>query len=152
MPDLAVHHVRHRLEAAVRMIGSALGLARRVLDGAHVVQQQERVRQAEVDAGGRATDLEPLAFEEPRCVDHARRPAGSAGPPPDRRAAASVVSAGVRAGIARSSSCGRRTARAPRDIPVTGCCPTTRGPCAPPPIKPEIDHEAETDHERLPRP
>ena len=76
--DLAVQHVGHGLEAAVRVVGRALGLARRVLDGAHVVEQQERVGEAKVDAGERPAHLEALALEEPGRVDHGHHLAGDA--------------------------------------------------------------------------
>ena len=69
MTDLAVHHVGHGFEAAVGMVGRSLGLAGRVLHRPHVIEHQERVGQAEVDACGRAPDLEPLAFEERRRID-----------------------------------------------------------------------------------
>jgi len=69
--DLAVEHVRDGLEPAMRVVGRALGLARRVLDGAHVVEEQERVGQPEVEGGRRATDLKALPLEERRCVEHA---------------------------------------------------------------------------------
>ena len=41
-----VQHVGHGLEAAVRVIGRALGLARGVLHGPHLIEQQERIGQA----------------------------------------------------------------------------------------------------------
>ena len=59
----AVDDVRHGLEAAVRVPGRALGLARGVLHGAHVVEQQERVGQRQVDARERPPYDEPLAFD-----------------------------------------------------------------------------------------
>ena len=64
MTDLAVHHVGHGFEASVGMVGRSLGLAGRVLHRSHVIEHQERVGDAEVDACGRPPDLEPLTFEE----------------------------------------------------------------------------------------
>jgi hypothetical protein len=61
--ERAVDDVGDRLEPAVRMPRGALRLAGRVLDGAHVVEEQERVGQGQVDAREGAPDLEPLAFE-----------------------------------------------------------------------------------------
>ena len=88
MLDLAVDHVGHGLEAAVRMVGRALGLAGRVLHGAQVIQQQERIGQAKVDPGEGAAHLEALAFQEPGSVDHRDRLTGDArGGTRDTRAA-----------------------------------------------------------------
>ena len=67
--DLPVHHVGHGFEPAVGMVGRSLGLAGRVFHRSHVVEHQERIGEAEVDAGGRSPHLEPLAFEERRRVD-----------------------------------------------------------------------------------
>jgi nucleoside-diphosphate-sugar epimerase/putative sterol carrier protein len=41
--ELAVEHVRHRLEASVRMVGRSDRLARRVIGGAHLVEQKEGI-------------------------------------------------------------------------------------------------------------
>ena len=62
----AVHDVRDGLEAAVRVPRRALGLARRVLDLAHLVHVDERVELGQVDAGERAADREALALEAAR--------------------------------------------------------------------------------------
>ena len=59
----AVDDVGDGLEAAVRVPRRALGLARRVLDLAHLVHVDERVEQRQVDAGERAADREALALE-----------------------------------------------------------------------------------------
>ena len=62
MLEGAVDHVGHGLEAAVRVPGGALGLARRVLDLAHLVHVDERVEVGQVDAGEGAADREALAL------------------------------------------------------------------------------------------
>ena len=62
----AVEHVGHGLEAAVRVPGRALRLARRVLDLAHLVEVDERVEVLEVGARERAADGETLALEARR--------------------------------------------------------------------------------------
>ncbi len=128
MTDLAVHHVRHRLEPAMRVVRGALRLARGVLDRTHVVQQQERIGEAQVDAGGRAADLEPLALEELRSVDHAVDRA--------RRPALGRIDARQRRRIRGDQGrhrvlllTVRRTAGRSWSIPVTSGCPTSRGPC-----------------------
>ena len=59
----AIDDVGHGLEAAVRVPGRALRLAGRVLDGADVVEQQERVGERELDARERAADEEAFALE-----------------------------------------------------------------------------------------
>ena len=59
----AVDDVGDGLESAVGVPGGALRLAGRVLDGAHVVEEQEGVGQGQVDAGEGAADLEALAFQ-----------------------------------------------------------------------------------------
>ena len=58
-----VDHVRHGLEAPVRVPGGALGLAGGVLDGTHVVEQQERVGERQVHAGERPAYDEALALD-----------------------------------------------------------------------------------------
>jgi hypothetical protein len=60
-----VQHVRDGLEATVRMPRGALCLSRSVLEGAHVVEQQERVGEGQVHAGERTPDHEALALELP---------------------------------------------------------------------------------------
>ena len=62
----AVHHVGHRLEAAMRVPGRALRLARGVLHLAHLVHVDERVEVGEVDAVESAADGEALALEPAR--------------------------------------------------------------------------------------
>ena len=57
-----VDHVGDGLEAAVRVPGRPLRLARGVLDLAHLVHVDERVEVGEVDAGERAAHGEPLAL------------------------------------------------------------------------------------------
>ncbi len=63
-----VDHVGHGLEAAVRMPGRALRLARGVFDLPHLVHVDERVEVGEIHARERATDREALALEAPRGV------------------------------------------------------------------------------------
>ena len=70
MVEDAVDDVGDGLEAAVRVPGRALGLAGRVLDGAHLVHVDERVEVAQVDAGEGALDREPLALEPAGRVGH----------------------------------------------------------------------------------
>ena len=70
MGHLAVDHVGDGLEAAVRVPRRALGLARRVLDLAHLVQVDERVEVGQVDAGEGAADREALALEAARRGGH----------------------------------------------------------------------------------
>ena len=67
----AVDDVGDGLEAAVRVPGGALGLARRVVHLAHLVHHDERVELGEVDAGERAAYREPLALESLRRGRHA---------------------------------------------------------------------------------
>ena len=43
MDELAFEHVGHGLEAAMRVIGRAHGLARPVVGRTHLVEQQERI-------------------------------------------------------------------------------------------------------------
>ncbi len=79
MGHLAVDHVGDGLEAAVRVPRRALGLARRVLHLAHLVEVHERVEVREVDAGEGAADREALALEAARRGgDRADRPVGRA--------------------------------------------------------------------------
>src|SRR3954447_18994874 len=59
----AVDDVGDGLEAAVRVPGSALRLARRVLDLAHLVHVDERVQVAQVHPGEGAANREALALE-----------------------------------------------------------------------------------------
>ena len=49
--ELSLEHVGHRLEAAVRMVGRAHGLARAVVGRPHLVEEQEGID--EVEARGR---------------------------------------------------------------------------------------------------
>ena len=65
-----VDHVGHGLEAAVRVPRGALGLARRVLDLAHLVHVDEGVEQPLVHARERAADREALALEATRGRRH----------------------------------------------------------------------------------
>jgi hypothetical protein len=55
----------------MRMPGRGLGFAGRVLDGAQVVEQQERVGPGQVVAGERPPHLKALAFEVPGGGDQA---------------------------------------------------------------------------------
>ena len=51
----AVDHVGHGLESTMRMPRRADGLVRRVLDGAELVEEEERVRDVRIDAAGEGT-------------------------------------------------------------------------------------------------
>ena len=55
-------HVGHGLEAAVRMVGSADGLAGPVLDWSHLVEKQERVGVTQAIARKRPPHDETAAF------------------------------------------------------------------------------------------
>ena len=71
----AVDDVGDGLEAAVRVPGGALGLARRVLDLTHLVHVDERVERRQVDPGEGAAHGEALALEAARRGRHrAHRP------------------------------------------------------------------------------
>jgi hypothetical protein len=59
----AIDDVGHGLEAAVGVPGRALGLAGRVLNGAQVVQQKERVGEGEGGGGEGPAHGEALALE-----------------------------------------------------------------------------------------
>ena len=61
--ERAVDDVGDGLEAAVRVPVGAPGLARRVVDLAHLVHVDERVEVGEVDAGEGPADGEALALE-----------------------------------------------------------------------------------------
>ena len=69
--ERAVDDVRDRLEAPMRVPGRSLGLARRVLDLAHLIEMDERVELAEVDAGERAAHRESVTLEPARRGRHA---------------------------------------------------------------------------------
>ena len=60
--ELALEHIRDRFEAAMRMVGRAFGLARRVVDRAHFVEQQERIEVHQQAGGKRAVDDKAAAF------------------------------------------------------------------------------------------
>jgi hypothetical protein len=64
----AVHDVRDRLEAPVRVPWRALGLARRILHLAHLVHVDEGVQPAQVDAGEGPANGEPFALIAARRV------------------------------------------------------------------------------------
>src|SRR5882757_3082350 len=68
MLEGAVDDVCDRLEAAVRVPGGALGLARRVLDLAHLIHVDERVQLGHRDAGKRAANREALTLVAGRRV------------------------------------------------------------------------------------
>jgi hypothetical protein len=77
---LAVEQVGDGLEAAVRMVGRTLGLARAVLDRAHLVEHEERVGRAEVGARLRERPVhgEACALERGgRTDDRLHRPSGA---------------------------------------------------------------------------
>ncbi len=65
-----VEHVRDGLEAPMRVPRRALGLARRVLDLAHLIHVDERIEIGEIDAGERSSDRESLALEAAGRRDH----------------------------------------------------------------------------------
>ncbi|CAM2158015.1 conserved hypothetical protein [Paraburkholderia tropica] len=60
--EAAREHVRDRLEAAMRMVGRALGGAGRVVGGPHFVEQQKRVEIHQLTGGERAVDDESPAL------------------------------------------------------------------------------------------
>src|SRR3972149_3555075 len=64
--ERSVDHVRDRLEAAMRVPGRALRLARRIFHLAHLVEMDERVEIGQVDPGERTTNREALPFEPAR--------------------------------------------------------------------------------------
>jgi len=66
--DGPVEYVGHGLEAAMRMVGSALRLARTVRHRSHPVQKQKRIEVIETSRGEGASDDHPLAFELRRGV------------------------------------------------------------------------------------
>ncbi len=63
MPERPVDHVGDRLEATMRMPGSAFRLTRGVLDLPHLVHMDERVESAPVDAGERPANRKPFSLE-----------------------------------------------------------------------------------------
>ncbi len=69
--ERAVDDVRDRLKAPVRVPGRSLGLARRVLDFAHLIEVDERVELAEIHAGERSAHREPVTLEPARRGRHA---------------------------------------------------------------------------------
>ena len=60
--ELAFERVRDRFEAAMRMVGRALGLARRVIDRSHFVEQQERIEVHQQTCRKRTVDDKAAAF------------------------------------------------------------------------------------------
>jgi len=60
--DRAFENVRNRLEAAMRVIGCADGLARTVGDRSELVDQQERIDKRQAGRGDRATNDEATAL------------------------------------------------------------------------------------------
>ncbi len=69
--ELALQHVGHRLEPAMRMIGRALGLAGAVVCRPHLVEQQERIDEVQAWGRERPADDEAAAFELPVRGGHA---------------------------------------------------------------------------------
>ena len=63
MAENAVEHVGDGLEPAVGMPGGALGLARGVVDLAHLVHMHERVKGAQVHSGEGSTYRKSLALK-----------------------------------------------------------------------------------------
>jgi hypothetical protein len=72
MLHLARDHVGNGLEAAMRMVGSALGLARREFHRPHLVEQQERIEQRHLLVWERPVHNEARALELARRVDDIR--------------------------------------------------------------------------------
>ncbi|KGX67037.1 hypothetical protein Y026_5615 [Burkholderia pseudomallei TSV28] len=62
MAKPAFQHVRHRFEATVRMIGRAFRIVRRVIDGPHFVEQQERIEIRQQAGRKRTVNHEAAAF------------------------------------------------------------------------------------------
>ncbi len=60
---LAFQEIGYGLETAVRMVGESGVLARPVVDGAHVIQQQERIDILDLRNRESAVNLHPAAFE-----------------------------------------------------------------------------------------
>src|SRR5439155_5639952 len=69
--ELALQHVRDRLESAVRMIGRALGLAGAVARRPHLVEQQKWIDEGQPAGGERTSDDEAAALELTVRRDHA---------------------------------------------------------------------------------
>ncbi len=113
--DLAVEHVGHGLEAAVRVPGRADGFAGPVHRRAHLVEQQERVGVVEAQpAGERPPDLEAGALGHVAAPARPTRP-GAGGRPSGRAG---------RSGAARA---GRRWSRRARGPPERVGRPRGRG-------------------------
>ena len=66
MLEHAVDHVRHGLEAPMRVPRGTSRLTRSVVDLAHLVHVDERIEVGEVDAGESTADGKALAFESGR--------------------------------------------------------------------------------------
>lgn len=62
MLELAFEQVGDRLEPPVGMVGGAARLAGGVVDGLHLVEQEERVEQLEARHGERTVDAEAGAL------------------------------------------------------------------------------------------
>jgi hypothetical protein len=62
MFELAVQDVSHGLKSAVRVIRSAYGFARAVRDGAHLIQQKERIHGVSAWTRERTADDEATPF------------------------------------------------------------------------------------------
>jgi hypothetical protein len=60
--ELALEEIGHGLEAPVRMIGCAHRLARAVVGGPHLVEQQEGIDVVEAEAGEGAPHDEPASL------------------------------------------------------------------------------------------
>jgi hypothetical protein len=75
--ERAIDHVGDGLESTMRVPGRPLCLAGRILDGAHVIEEQEGVGEGELRVRKRASYDEPLALELSRgCHDLRDLPPG----------------------------------------------------------------------------
>ena len=64
MLDLPIENVCHRFEAAVRVVGGALGFSGRVVGRTHLVEEKERSDVVESCCGKGSSDQETAALEK----------------------------------------------------------------------------------------
>jgi hypothetical protein len=69
--DLPVEHICHRLESAMGMIWSPLGLSGGIFDRSHLIEQKERADVVDTCRGEWAVDQEAASFEGGDRVDGA---------------------------------------------------------------------------------